>query len=1190
MRIKKLTIHGFKSFVDKVTFSFPAGTSAIIGPNGCGKSNIVDSIRCVLGEQNARHLRGKHMEDVIFTGSESRKPLGMAEVTLTFANEQGLGPAMFANFTEIEVSRRLYRSGESEYYINKVPSRLRDIVDLFTDTGIGTRAYSIIEQGQVGWLVNAKPEERRVIFEEAAGVSKFKHKKEAALRRLEATKENLTRVNDIISEVKRQLNSLNRQAKKAERYKVLREELRSVELMLSSLELKELKDALEGASKRLEGVKDEEVALSTLTSEKEALSETIKVDYLKEEGEYKAVREKVFELESLIQKEERTSALAKMRAEEIRRDEERLLREIEELKEYRVSTAQDVERLNAEVSRVDSLIKDTARKLDEGAGRLAALASQLKEKEEVRGMRAAESMKITARLTDIRHFLQSLLKDEEHLRHKESKAASEKEDAARKLSLREGPLASLKEEIKRSSAEKESIEVELAAAKSRLDSLEKEKAAGESELTGLKDEFTRASARMATLEETERNFENLKDGAKAIMRRNDAGVRGLVADVIETNAGYEKAVEAVMGERLQYIIVESQKEGLDAIEYLKKNSVGRGSFVPVKEARAVRTPLPVQAGTVNYPGAKELLSEIRIKEGYDSVVSCVLGDAIVVPDLESAMDVWKQNGSFKTIVTLEGEVIDPQGIITGGSSNASDTGILQRRGEIKRLRVRTGELESRISGLEAGMKDVEEAILSAKPSLDALRERLHAADIAKVNLESEIKIQEDEFARLTGLTAALSAEIDESVAKLTEIAAKKAALSAEREGLEISAAEKEASAVALQGEISAIAAEKEKLTHEVTEIKVTIAQAKERYESLKNQISEKERSIGETAGRIRSREEEIDRGKAESARKLEEITALKARLEELLTRTDEARKDGVARNERLEELNNRVKEIDSELKGIKSRFNELQELKGRLSIELKEMELGAANLKERMAEKYSIDIETFSPEPEGCGQSEEGEGVADIGSLEAKKEGLREKIASLGEVSLSALEEYADLERRHQFLLDQQADLTRSVESLHTAITKINRTTREKFRSAFDEINAKFQETFPKFFNGGKAELRLSDDGDILESGIEIVAQPPGKRLQNITLLSGGEKALTATSLIFSIFLIKPSPFCLLDEVDAPLDDANIDRFNGFVHEMSKLSQFVLITHNKKSMEMADALYGITMQEPGVSKIISVKF
>ncbi len=1187
MRIKKLTIHGFKSFVDKVTINLPTGTSGIIGPNGCGKSNIVDAIRWVLGEQNARHLRGRHMEDVIFNGSETRKPLGMADVSLTFLNEQGLGGAMFSNFTEIEVSRRLYRSGESEYYINKVPSRLRDIVDLFTDTGIGTRAYSIIEQGQVGWLINAKPEDRRVIFEEAAGVGKFKHKKEAALRKLEATKENLTRVNDIISEVKRQLNSLNRQAKKAERYKVLKDELKSIELLLSSMELRQLKDALDSTARKLDEVKDQEMALSTLTSGKEALVEGIRVDYLNEENDYKIIREKAFELESLIQKEERESALAKMRLEELRRDEERLCREIEEIKSYRVSAEEEIQKLGAEMNLIDTLIKTETQKLDSGLARLEALTSVLKEKEEIERALSAESLNITARLSDIRHSIQALLKDEENLRVKESKASSEREEIIRALSSKEGPLASLKEDLINSAGKKETIETEFRNIKNRLDALEKEKVFGDTELKILKDEYSRAAARLSTLEEMERTFENLKDGAKAIMLKKGPGVYGLIADVIETNAGYEKAVEAVMGDRLQYIIVESHREGVEAIEYLKSSSAGRGSFIPVKEARALRSPVPVEVGAFNYNGAKELINEIKIKEGYGNVVNCILGDVLVVENLEVALEIWKQNGMYKTIVTLDGEIVDPQGIITGGASKGGEAGILQKRSEIKKINLRTMELEESIAGKEASIKEIEDAVASLKPLLEDAREKLHAADISKVNLESELKIQEEEMGRLTGISTALKSEILESGEKLAQIALKKASLSAERDGLEKERAEKEAGRRALSDEISVIAAEKEELTQTVTEIKVSLAQAKERYESFGKQRAEKEKSIEETSGRMRTKSDEILRGKEETDTKLSQIESLKARLEGLLAQTDAIKKEGVEKTEQMSALNSRIKEIETEIREIKSKSSELQKLKGELSIELKETELGARNIRERILEKYGTDIEAFKP---GSMESGEPREPVNIESLEAKKEELREKITSLGEVSLSALEEYNDLERRHQFLLDQQADLNRSVESLHAAITRINRTTREKFRNTFEEINAKFQETFPRFFNGGKAELRLADDGDILEAGIEIAAQPPGKRLQNISLLSGGEKALTATSLIFSIFLIKPSPFCLLDEVDAPLDDANIDRFNMFVRDMSKISQFVLITHNKKTMEMADALYGITMEEPGISKIISVRF
>ena len=370
----------------------------------------------------------------------------------------------------------------------------------------------------------------------------------------------------------------------------------------------------------------------------------------------------------------------------------------------------------------------------------------------------------------------------------------------------------------------------------------------------------------------------------------------------------------------------------------------------------------------------------------------------------------------------------------------------------------------------------------------------------------------------------------------------------------------------------------------VTEIRVTLAQSRERHASLAKQVAEKERSIEDTDRRLELKVSEIERGKAEAAEKSEEIAVVKERLERLLSDTEDVKRVEVEKTELVNELTEKLKGIEAELKDLKNEYSEAQELKGELTIEIKEMELSIGNLKDRIAEKYSTDISVYRAEPV------EGEAGPDITALETQRNDLRDKIASLGEVSLSALEEYSDLERRHQFLLDQQTDLTSSVDALLNAITRINRTTRERFKTTFEEINNKFQETFPRFFAGGKAELRFSDDGDILDTGVEIVAQPPGKRLQNISLLSGGEKALTATALIFAIFLIKPSPFCLLDEVDAPLDEANIDRFNSFVHDMAKISQFMLITHNKKTMEMADTLYGITMEEPGISKVISVKF
>lgn len=1178
MKIKKLTIQGFKSFVDKTTLNFSSGTSAIIGPNGCGKSNVVDAIRWVLGEQNPRHLRGKLMEDIIFGGSSSRKPTGMAEVVLTFSNEDGLAPARYANFTEIEVARRLYRSGESEYYINKVQSRLKDIVDLFTDTGIGTRAYSIVEQGQVGWLVTAKPEERRAIFEEAAGINKFKHKKAAALRRLEATKENLTRVNDIISEVKRQLRSLDRQAKKAERYKRLKEELKEVELTLGSIELDGMKARYRDLEKRLQEVRDQELASENSISAREGKTEELKAEYLREENDFKAVKERVVELERAIQAEERSSALVKMRIEELERNETRLTGEIEELRASEATGTREIEDLKGALEDLSGSLSERTERLEERAAALREHSDALKEKEEAQRAEKTEALDTSTRLTDIKHTIQSLLKEEENLREREAKARSTGEELSRKLEEKRGPVAGLTRDIEEAAGRKDSIEGNLASVRDTLAALEEKRTTLEAERDSLKDEHAALAARLATLEEMERNLENLDSGARTIMKREDtSGVHGILADLIEANPGFEKAVEAALGDRINYVIVESQKEGLDAVEYLKGCAGGKGSFVPV---RGIRSASPVPASASPAPGgSRPLLGEVRVKEGYEQVVENLLGDVLLVDDLDSGVELWQRNGFYGTLVTPEGEIIDPQGIITGGRTDGKDEGILHKRNEIKRLRARVGEIEERLTAVAETLRETSDRITGSKASVEELREKLHAAELEKLNLEGELKRLTEESERLAEQSSATERDMREAAERLTEISGKKAELSRERGELEGKLGECEKRSEDLASEIEDAAAVKERLAEEVTELKVELAQARERYESLKGHLSARESTLGETAGKINSKTEEIERGRQERAEKLEEVEELGERIEELLAQVDSVKKEEVEKTEKLDAFSERLNTLERELKELKENASDAVELKGELTVELRELDLKINHLKEKVIEKYGADLDAVErPEDE----------EPDTDELKKSREELESKISSLGTVSLSALEEYAELEERHEFLLNQQADLNESVESLHKAITRINRTTRERFRASFDEINAKFKESFPRFFNGGKAELRLSDERDILESGVEIVAQPPGKRLQNITLLSGGERALTATSLIFSIFLTKPSPFCLLDEVDAPLDDANIDRFNSFVKEMSKISQFMMITHNKKTMEIADTLYGVTMEDPGVSKILTL--
>ena len=1183
MKIKRLTIFGFKSFVDRTTLTFPAGTSAIVGPNGCGKSNIVDAIRWVLGEQNPRHLRGRLMEDVIFSGSDTRKPLGMAEVVLTLSNEEGRAPARYANFPEIEVSRRLYRSGESEYYINRVPSRLRDIVDLFTDTGIGTKAYSIIEQGQVGWLVNARPEERRVLFEEAAGINRFKQKKEAALRRLEATRENLTRVSDIISEVKRQLNSLNRQAKKAERYRSLREELKEIDLYLASGELERLNSEMAEKSRELEEAGKREIELTTDIDVKEGLLQEARLERLKEDEEFGALRERGLELERTIQQGERSIELARLRVEELKREEKRLSFEIEELGRRRVDAEREIDDLRRWTAGLESSIAQEHRALEESEAGLQKLLKTLGEKEELLRALRAESMNTMAAVSDIKHSIQSCLREEETLRMKEAKARKEREEALREAREKTAPLSGLREKIGGITKRRGEIEARIIGLRQEIERLEREATLKKQALVELQEAHAKGSSRLSALEEMEKNFEYLKDGARAIMLKGRGkGVHGLIADVIEANPGYEKAVETVLGERLQYVIVESHKEGVEAIEFLKTHCSGRGTFIPMRDTRQLDLYEQDDRGAFkNRNGARALIEEVSVKEGYGSIVSFLIGDVLLVEDLEKAVSLWRENGITKTLVTPDGEMIDPHGIITGGFSNGVDGGILQKRGEIKRLRSEVAARGEMIGALKGELRTIEDHLEEKRAGFEGIKEDLHSLDIERVNLDGELKMREDDIKRLEGVAAGLETEIGDTEKRFKELREKKAALSMEREALEEVLKEKESKIGDISREMKALDEERVRSSHLVTEKKVALARMREKLSALRSRLGEKERLVEDLVESVEARKREIERGRIEVRRKNEELKELEAKIEGLLAERDRVRAEEVSKGERISAVDERITALEADVKNLKAGLSGLLESRGSIAVALREIELHIEHLKERVRENYDVDIEAHEP-----GQALK---EMDARQLDEKRTELREKIASLGEVNLAALEEYTELEGRYDFLLSQQEDLNRAIASLLSAISRINRTTRERFEHTFMEINEKFKEVFPGLFSGGRAELRLTDDRDILDSGIEIVAQPPGKRLQTLGLLSGGEKALTATALIFSIFLIKPSPFCLLDEVDAPLDDANIDRFNAFVKELSRTSQFILITHNKRTMEMADTLYGITMEEPGVSKVVSVE-
>lgn len=1182
MKIKKVELVGFKSFINRTLLAFPKGITAIVGPNGCGKSNIVDAIRWVLGEQNVRHLRGRIMEDLIFAGSETQKQVGMTEVVLTLSNENGTAPQEYINFSEIEISRKLFRSGESEYYINKVQSRLKDIVDLFTDTGIGTKAYSIIEQGQVGWLVTAKPDERRILFEEAAGINKYKNRKEAALRRLDATKENLIRVSDIISEVKRQLNSLNRQAKKAERYKLLIDELKNIELFLAFEEHNVLEDSKKEKMIELERLKEREMGISAGKNKKEILLEDLHIKHIGEEAELKEIRTLLLDIGNSIQTKERAVEVNALRIGELRRNEERLSKDIDELNHYTEKVGGELHELKKSLGKIFEAIKVKEDTLASEERVFSELSEAAAYKDKVLKDKNLVLADIIVNISQIKNALNVCLRDEELFCFKIDKMEKEKSEVEKILTDKERVISELNEKnkdldfIKRDAEKREEIiSKEISLLQEKLLQMDMEQKADKEVLATI-------SSRLATLKEFEDSLEGFQDGIRTILKNKDtAGIHGILAEFIETSPEYEKAVEVVLGERLKYAVVGDLSDSIQAVEYLKTNELGRGSFIHAGingyPSKVERQNPEVNGGILN---SEPLINHIRVKKEYVAVINYILSDVFVAKNLKDAAAIWNLNGMNKTIVTMEGEVIDACGIVTGGSSREKAGGILQRKREIRELSAKADELKERTAERNQNVSDLKNEVDAANKELEGLKTLKHSKDVELAGIDGTIRQEESEFKRLKERLNVVNFEIEELKRQLTDAVDNKKGLEAKKELLEDSRNKTVDIVAALQDEVAGLTRKRESAYSSLTDIKVMIASLRERCGALEHQQNEKEGFIESAAGKIRAKRDEIRIG-AEEIQEIDgNLKDIQREILDLLRKKDDACRIEAVKKENLSKTMEEIASIENEIKTMKSEWDAIHENINNINLELNGLELKSSHLTEKINEKYGVEIKDYMPSHEF--------NTLEKAAVLNKFDELKTQIDALGEVSLSALTEYNELEKRHQFLLDQQTDLTNSVEALKRAINRINRTTRQRFIETFDAINAKFQEVFPVFFPGGRAEIRLVDEEDILESGIEIAAEPSGKRLQSINLLSGGEKAMTATALIFSIFLIKPSPFCLLDEVDAPLDDANIGRFNAFLKEMAKKSQFILITHNKGTMEIADILFGITMEEPGVSKVVSV--
>ncbi|HUT53445.1 MAG TPA: chromosome segregation protein SMC [bacterium] len=1187
MKLKQIQLQGFKSFVDRTVINFTTDITCVVGPNGCGKSNLVDAIRWSLGEQSVKHLRGGTMEDVIFHGTEDMPAVGMAEVAMIFDNSDALCPPEYAGFPELQVTRRLFRSGESEYYINRAPSRLKDITDLFLGSGVGTRAYSIIEQGRIEGIITMKPEQRRTLIEEAAGVSKYRVRKLEAARKMEATRQNLLRIRDIIAELKRQMNSLNRQAKKAERYKEYRGQLREVETELAAYKARGIIAEQQAVAEKLAEISDRELELSARLESRSAELEAEKTSLLELEREAGAAQARAVEASRAAEKLESELNMLRQEAAGLGRTVERLAGEHQELAARAKSVAAEQAEARAECDGLARSIASAEEELNKAEAALNQKEAEYRELAEAADVLSRLALNLKAGVEKLEERIawtdrRRAELDEQKARAQERREKLEQaieEQARTNLSYNE-KLYQVRKDLAEQGRSLEIREQDLAKAKTV-------QAVAADRLQNVQQSYTMAHSRLASLEEMKQNFEGCQRGVKAIMARKSAleaqgrnGTYGLIADAVSIDPEYETALEAVLGEKLQSIFVRTRRHGLDNIQYLREAGEGRGSFVPIEGV--VQREVSVPAALME-AGAVPLAQKVRVEGEFAPVVKALVGDALVVNDIERAAELRESVGALNALVTREGVVMDRVGAVAGGSADTMG-GLLAKNREMEELNELiaslTGERRSAEDELHAAQLRIEEAA----DAFNQDRERMHRLEIEKNNIEKDLwqgtnaynATKEEQGTLLVDLAA-----IEETVAGL-EREKEDARAGVIREGEARASVENDQES--RRSVLARIHAEREAESQRRTAEKVRVASF---HEKLAGQLKHMERLEAARAEAIAGMEKR-ERESEETRTRISELTARDAELKErhgrAMVAATEAADAAAGERARYEERSRAVREGEA---AHKEMFREREQIKsGRMDTELlqTQLQLQWEQLCENARDKFGRELDAVL--------AEYGERIRADFPVEARREQreeLRQKLERIGDVNLTAIEEYAEIEQRHSFLANQEADLIAALENLELTIAKINTAYKKSFRQTFEEVNLKFQEVFPRLFNGGKAFLQLQNPEDDLESGVEIWAQPPGKKMSSIALLSGGEKALTASALIMALFLIKPSPFCLFDEVDAALDDVNIARFNDLLTDLSHSSQLIIITHNKRTMALADVLYGVTMEKKGASKIVSVR-
>jgi len=1172
MKITSLEINGFKSFYNKTKIRFHNQLSAIVGPNGCGKSNIIDAIRWILGEQNPRQLRADAMEQLISNGSELLKPLGMAEVSLVLEQVPNY------NFEEVEIKRRVFRSGESEYYLNGVPCRLKDITDIFIDTGSGARAHSVIGQGSVEKLITAKPEEKRTLIEEVAGIRKYKIRRRETETRIKTTKENLSRIQDMTNEVKRQMDTLSLQARQAEEFRELSEEERKLESIILSAKLYKLE-------KRKNTILDEKTSIERIISDTEKKSISITNHFKTLNVQFTNLEEslKDMERETYIT---RTNLQAKASSQELLRNEVSSIdRFIEKIESEAVLLSNETGRIAEQLQTKRDMSKHVKDDLETEEGAISEKENTLsiikskyaQTRDELRDIRTA----LFKTLNEYSSLKGSALGHEKELKELQSRKSvieNEYQEITQERKSAKSDILKLENVSQENEARKQNITETNDKLTLTLSSLNEKLRLVIEKSDSLKEDLNELSSRLNALKQIQSNYEWLPEGIRNFIIHNKGqGVLGTFSDFISVPEGYEKAVEAALGDTLKWILVKESSQALKAINSLKQDSIGRGTFVSIKDER-INTEIYKSTGNI-----KSLFDIVRVENIRSNIIERTLKRVFLVSTIDEALQARREANDNASFVTPEGDFLHSNGAISGGPAQP---GVLERKREIENLTAAIEKLQAEIDSTASEIQANDREIQNVNDRIKDYNSRLIEIDIKEAetrkdidNLNGYVEKIEKRIELVANNLEQIGSEIGENAILIDESDSKIKVLDVEKIDLEHNLA-------AIEDKTQNEEREERNLERDIADRKVTCASLREKERSLYEDLVELDIRRSDINKRIDIESSMINEKKQEklSLRDKEGNTVIE--INELENKLKEKEEELTLKNNKRRTLQEEISITSEKRENLNSQLSDIRLKNNSFEIDLNTVQIEIENITDTLRRNDSFDMDNkseMSPEDEGELLD------IDLNIEEPRLIRLQQKIERFGPVNLLAPEEYNKLEERHTFLTEQVDDLLQAIASLGKAISKIDKESEKRFKEAFEIMDAKFQEIFPRLFRGGEGKLILTDPDDLLETGVEVMIRPGGKKFQSINLLSGGEKALAAIALIISACLIKPAPFLLFDEIDAPLDDINTSYFMELIKEIDKNSQVVLITHNKKTMQEVHSLIGITSNKSGTSTVVSVE-